>query len=52
MRRSEKRDKNLQKRIKSWSDTVNDQDRVGAPKVDQRVESGGYHKPGSNKKRS
>lgn len=45
-----KREKRLEGRVIAFQQTMNDKTRRGAPKVDQRVETGGYHKPGSMNK--
>lgn len=42
--------KKLQDRVADWQRGVDNTRRPGAPKMELRLETGGYHKPGSNKK--
>jgi hypothetical protein len=48
-RKGRKQEKRLNSRRADYSTAINSS-HPGQPKVDQRMGSGGYHRPGSNKK--
>lgn len=49
MKASKKAARNLESRMRDYAETMNTKN-MGSTKAEQRKESGGYHRPGSNKK--